>query len=85
MPIKSVRKIRVEPIRQTPDKAPITSPDKEVDKSEAGNAFEKILTTCEINHVISKHGKTIPSAPIAARNTSDKDINAWLSECDEFF
>ncbi len=22
---------------------------------------------------------------VSARNTSDKDINAWSSECDEFF
>ena len=72
-------------IRQLSDKAPILSPDKKSDEIQAESDFEKILTTCEINHIISKHGKTIPSVPIAARNTSDKDINAWSSECDEFF
>jgi hypothetical protein len=72
-------------IRQIPDKAPITSPDKEVDKSEADSAFEKILTTCEINYGISKHGKTDTRVPLLACNTSYKDTNDWSSECDDLF
>jgi len=72
-------------IRQIPDKAPIISPDKEVDENEADSAFEKILTTCEINYGISKHGKTDTRVPILASNTSCKDINDWSSECDKLF
>ena len=72
-------------IRKIPDKARITSPDKEVDKSETGSAFEKILSTCEINYGISKHGKTDTRVPILASNTSCKDINDWSSECDRLF
>ena len=72
-------------IRQIPDKAPITCPDKEVDKSEVDKAFEKILSTCEVNHVISKHGKKDTRVPLLASNTSYKDTNDWLSECDELF
>ncbi len=72
-------------IRQIPDKAPITSPDKEVDKSEADGTFEKILTTCEINYGISKHGKKNPRVPLLASNKSYKDTNDWSSECDELF
>ena len=72
-------------IRQIPDKAPIISPDKEVDENEADSAFEKILTTCEINYGISKHGKTDTRVPTLASNTSYKDLNDWLSECDELF
>ena len=72
-------------IRQLPDKAPIISPDKEVDKSEAESAFEKILTTCETNHVISKQGNKNTRAPLLASNTSYTDTSDWLSECDELF
>ena len=72
-------------LRQLPDKVPIISPDKESDKSEAEHAFEKILTTCETNYGISKHGKTDTRVPLLASNTSYKDTNDWLSECDEIF
>jgi hypothetical protein len=72
-------------IRQIPDKAPITSPDKEVDKSEADSPFEKILSTCEVNHVISKHGKKDTRVPLLACNSRYKDTNDWSSECDELF
>ena len=72
-------------IRQVPDKVPITSPDKEVVQSEAKSDFEKILTTCETNYGISKQGKTDTRIPILASNTSYKDTNDWLSECDEIF
>jgi len=71
--------------RQLPDKAPIIFPDKEADKSEAESDFEEILTTCENNHVISKHGKKNPRVPLLATDTSYKDPNDWLSECDELF
>ena len=56
-----------------------------MDKSEADSAFEKILTTGEINYGISKHGKTDTRIPILASNTSYKDTNDWSSECDELF
>ena len=56
-----------------------------MDKSEAGNAFEEILTTCEINRVISKHGKTDTRVPLVPCNASYKDPNDWSSECDELF
>ena len=47
--------------------------------------FEEILTTCESNYGISKHGKTDTRIPILASNTSYKDTNDWSSECDELF
>jgi hypothetical protein len=71
--------------RQLPDKAPIISPDKKVVQSEAESDFEKIFTTCENNHVISKHGKKNTRVPLLASNTSYKDTNDWSSECDELF
>jgi len=68
-------------IRQIPDKVPITSPDKEVNKSEAEHAFEKILTTCETNYGISKQGKTILRVPIPTTDIPYKDTNEeWLNE-----
>jgi hypothetical protein len=73
-------------IRQIPDKAPITSPDKEVDKSEADSAFEKILTTCEINYGISKQGNKNTRVPILNTKTPDEDTNEqWLADYDELF
>ena len=72
-------------IRQLSDKAPIISPDKKSDEIQADSAFEKILTTCEINYGMSKHGKTDTRVPILASNTSYKDTNDWISECDELF
>jgi len=68
-------------IRQVPDKVPIISPDKEVNKSEAQSDFEKILTTCETNYGISKQGKTVLRAPIPTTDTLYKDTNEeWLNE-----
>ena len=67
--------------RQLPDKVPIISPDKEVNKSEAQSDFEKILTTCETNYGISKQGKTILRVPIPTTDTLYKDTNEeWLNE-----
>ena len=71
--------------RQLPDKAPIISPDKKVVQSEAESDFETIFTTCENNHVISKQDNKKTRVPILASNTSYKDTNDWLSECDELF
>jgi len=72
-------------IRQEPDKTPINSPDKHLEKTKAKTDFEEILTTCKTNHGISKHGKTDTRIPILASNTSYKDTNDWSSECDELF
>ena len=72
--------------RQLPDKVPIISPDKEVNKSEAQSDFEKILTTCETNYGISKQGKTILRVPIPTTDTPYKDTNEeWLDQCKENF
>ena len=72
-------------IRQVADKAPIIYPDKQSDEIKAESAFEAILTTCNTNYVISKQGKTDTRIPILASNTSYKDTNDWISECDELF
>ena len=71
--------------RQEPDKPPINAPDKHLEKPKAMPDFEEILTTCKTNYGISKHGKTDTRIPILASNTSYKDTNDWLSECDELF
>ena len=44
--------------RQEPDKPPANVPDKHFKKTKANTEFEEILSTCEINYGISKHGKT---------------------------
>ena len=73
-------------IRQLPDKAPIISPDKEVDKSEAESAFEKILTTCETNHVISKQGDKKTRLSTLAIGIPKIDANQdWSDQCDNLF
>jgi len=73
-------------IRQVPDKAPIIFPDKKSTEIQAESDFEGILTTCENNHVISKHGKTDTRIPILTANTPYEDTNEqWLAECDELF
>jgi hypothetical protein len=73
-------------IRQVPDKAPIIVPDKKSTEIQAESDFEGILTTCENNHVISKHGKTDTRIPILTANTPYEDTNEqWLAECDELF
>jgi hypothetical protein len=72
-------------IRQVPDKAPIISPDKHLLETVAETDFEEILTTCKSNYGISKQGKTDTRIPILASNTSYKDTNDWLSQCDELF
>ena len=72
-------------IRQVSDKAPTIFPDKHILKTKQKTDFEEIFTTCKSNHVISKQGKTDTRVPILASNTSYKDTNDWLSECDEIF
>ena len=72
-------------IRQVSDKAPTIFPDKHILETKQKTDFEKILTTCESNYGISKQGKTDTRVPILASNTSYKDTNDWLSECDEIF
>ena len=72
-------------IRQVPDKAPIMFPDKKSIEIQAESDFEEILTTCESNYGKSKQGKTNTRVPILASNTSYKDTNDWLSQCDELF
>ena len=72
-------------IRQLSDKAPIISPDKKSDEIQADSAFEKILTTCEINYGISKHGKTDTRVPLLACSARHTDNQNWASECDELF
>jgi len=73
-------------IRQLPDKAPIISPDKEVDKSEAESAFEKILTTCETNQVISKQGDKKTRLSTLAIGIPKIDANQdWSDQCDNLF
>ena len=72
-------------IRQLSDKAPILSPDKKSDEIQAESDFEKILTTCEINHVISKQGNKNTRVSLLATNTSHEDTNEWLVGCDELF
>jgi hypothetical protein len=71
--------------RQAPDKSPTVLPDKQLQETDAKKDFEEILTTCKTNYGISKHGKTDTRIPILASNTSYKDTNDWLSECDELF
>ena len=72
-------------IRQQPDKVRTISPDKHLEKTKAKTDFEEILTTCESNYGKSKQGKTDTRIPILASNTSYKDTNDWLSQCDELF
>ena len=72
-------------IRQVPDKPPTISSDKQLLETDSEKGFEEILTTCETNYGISKQGKTDTRVPILASNTSYKDTNDWLSECDELF
>ena len=73
-------------IRQIPDKAPITSPDKEVDKSEAESDFEEILTTCETNHVISKQGDKKTRSSTLALDTPKTDTSQdWSDQCNNLF
>ena len=72
-------------IRQEPDKTPINAPDKHLEKTKAMPDFEELFTTCKTNYGISKQGKTDTRIPILASNTSYKDTNDWLSECDEIF
>jgi hypothetical protein len=72
--------------RQAPDKAPIIYSDKQSDEIKAESGFEQILTTCETNYGISKHGKTDTRVPILTPDTSYGDTNEqWLAECDELF
>ena len=72
-------------IRQVSDKAPTIFPDKHILETKQKTDFEEIFTTCKSNHVISKQGKTDTRVAILASNTSYKDTNDWLSECDELF
>ena len=72
-------------IRQAPDKSPTISPDKQLQETDSETGFKEILTTCKTNYGISKQGKTDTRVPILASNTSYKDTNDWLSECDELF
>ena len=73
-------------IRQVPDKAPIIYPDKQSDEIKAESGFEQILTTCETNYGISKHGKKNTRVPILAPDSSYEATNEqWLAECDELF
>ena len=71
--------------RQAPDKSPTVLPDKQLQETDAEKDFEEILTTCESNYGKSKQGKTDTRVPILASNTSYKDTNDWISECDELF
>jgi len=71
--------------RHEPDKPPINVPDKHLKKTKTEADFEAILTTCNTNYGISKHGKKDTRIPILASNTSYEDTNDWLSECDELF
>ena len=71
--------------RQVPDKSPTISPDKHLEKTKTMSDFKEILTTCKSNYGKSKQGKTDTRVPILASNTSYKDTNDWLSECDELF
>ena len=72
-------------IRQVPDKAPIMFPDKKSIEIQAESDFERILTTCENNHVISKQGNKNTRVPLLACNRSYTDTSDWSSECDELF
>ncbi|MDA8885409.1 hypothetical protein N9H96_01440 [Porticoccaceae bacterium] len=72
-------------IRQAPDKPPTISPDKQLQETDSETGFKEILTTCESNYDISKQGKTDTRIPLLASNTSYKDDNDWLSQCDELF
>ena len=71
--------------RQAPDKSPTVLPDKQLQETDAEKDFEEILTTCESNYGKGKQGKTDTRVPILASNTSYKDTNDWLSQCDELF
>jgi len=71
--------------RQAPDKSPTVLPDKQLQETDAEKDFEEILTTCESNYDKGKQGKTDTRVAILASNTSYKDTNDWLSECDELF
>ena len=71
--------------RQAPDKSPTVLPDKQLQETDAEKDFEEILTTCESNYGKSKQGKKDTRVAILASNTSYKDTNDWLSECDELF
>ena len=71
--------------RQAPDKSPTVLPDKQLQETDAEKDFEEILTTCESNYGKGKQGKTDTRVAILASNTSYKDTNDWLSECDELF
>jgi hypothetical protein len=74
-------------IRQLSDKAPIISPDKEVDKTQAESGFEQILTTCNTNYGISKHGTTDTSNPMTpiddTKTVQNQTTQEWLDECEE--
>ena len=72
-------------IRQQPDKGRTISPDKHLEKTKTETDFEEILTTCESNYGKSKQGKTDTRIPILASNTSYKDTNDWLNNCDDYF
>ena len=68
--------------RQAPDKSPTVLPDKQLQETDAEKDFEEILTTCESNYGISKHGKTDTRIPISRSNTLS---NTWLKDCDDYF
>ena len=72
-------------VRQEPDITPINAPDKHLKKTKTETDFEDIFTTCKTNYGMSKQGKTDTRIPILASNTSYKDTNDWLSECDDLF
>ena len=72
-------------IRQAPDKSPTISPDKQLQETDSETGFKEILTTCKTNYGISKQGKTDTRIPIHTSNTPYKDVNEWLSGCDDYF